>query len=62
MVCGTPAHIPPDAKGITYAGAADPANIIAVDAAYRADAIHRNVLSQLIIFSTDIFRRIYKMI
>ena len=54
VVCGTPAHIPPDAKGITYAGAADPANIIAVDAAYRADAIHRNVLSQLITFSTDI--------
>ena len=43
-----------DAKGFTYARAADPANIIAVDAAYRADAIHRNVLSQLITFSTDI--------
>ena len=54
VVCGTPAHIPPHAKGVTYAGAADPANIIAVDAAYRADAIHRGVLNQLITFSTDI--------
>ena len=54
VVCGTPSHIPSDAKGITYAGAADPTNIITVDAAYRADAIQRNVLHQLISFSTDI--------
>ena len=54
VVCGTPNHIPPDAKGITYAGAADPANIIAVIAAYRADAIHRKALQTLISFSTDI--------
>ena len=36
------------------AGVADPANVIAVDAAYRADAIHRDSLSQLITFTTDI--------
>ena len=65
VVCGTPNHIPPDAKGITYAGAADPANIIAVIAAYRADAIQRlflghhlflrhHALQTLISFSTDI--------
>ena len=54
VVFGTPYHIPPDAKGITYAGAADPANIMAVIAAYRADAIQRNILQTLISFSTDI--------
>ena len=54
VVCGTPNHIPPHARGTTYAGAADPANIIAVNAAYRADAIKRNVVSTLITFSTDI--------
>ena len=54
VVCGTPNYIPSDARGVTYAGAADPANIIAVDAAYRADAIHRHALDQLITFTTDI--------
>ena len=54
VVCGTPNYIPSDARGVTYARAADPANIIAVDAAYRADAIHRNALNQLITFTTDI--------
>ena len=55
VVCGTPAHIPSDAKSITYAGAADPTNIITVDAAYRADAIQRNVLLQLRSVSVAIY-------
>ena len=54
VVCGAPNYIPSDARSVTYAGAADPANIIVVDAAYRADAIHRNALNQLITFTTDI--------
>ena len=54
VVCGTPAHIPSDAKGISYAGASDPTDIITVDAAHRADAIQRNVLLQLISFSIDV--------
>ena len=60
MVCSWVYHRPqgeprpPNAKGVTYAGVAAPANIIAVDAAYRADAIHRDALSQLITFTTDI--------
>ena len=54
VVCGRPNNIPPVAKDVTYAGAADPANTIAVNAAYRADAIDRTALNTLITFSTDI--------
>ena len=55
VVCGTPNHIPPDAKGITYAGAADPANIIAVIAAYRADAIQRLFLGHHLFLRHHLF-------